>query len=263
VANIDADAAAELAASSDFDWDEETGYIKGRGSVYVWDLPGAHSSASAHWSQFHHDARHTGTYCPPIDSNGDALRNGCDVNNDDDMLVDVTETACGSNPLNAGSLPERTDTAANDDGDTQVNEALPPGAAAYDCDGDGFVGAAEAKITTSDQDSCGGNGWPLDLTGDNKLNIADFNSFLRPGAPNDGHFDNSIGPGLSWAYFGHTVPDAGRVNEERWDLVPDGFINIADMNALNPGVNAPTSRPPMFGGQPVFFTNLGQCPWPP
>jgi hypothetical protein len=35
------------------------------------------------------------------------------------------------------------------------------------------------------------------------------------------------------------------------------------LNALNPAVNAPTARPPMFGGLPAFFTNGGQCPYPP
>jgi hypothetical protein len=54
----------------------------------------------------------------------------------------------------------------------------------------------------------------------------------------------------------------------RWNLsVPPHLastaISIADLNALNPGVNAPTSQPPMFGGQPAFFTNGGQCPFPP
>jgi len=159
----------------------------------------------------------------------------------------------------------------DDDGDTEVDEALPPGAAAYDCDGDGFAGSAETAITTSDQDPCGGNGWPADLTGDNKLNIADFTSFLFPAGPNDGHFDNSAGLGLSFAYFGHSVPDAGRVNEERWNLTGGNDINIGDLNALNPGVGAPTSRPPMFGGLPAFFTDpdgsgpkgVGECPWDP
>jgi hypothetical protein len=63
------------------------------------------------------------------------------------------------------------------------------------------------------------------------------------------------------------VPDAGRENEQRWNLdnagAGGGVINIADLNALNPAVAAATSRPPMFGGQAAFFTNLGMCPWPP
>jgi hypothetical protein len=175
---------------------------------------------------------------------------------DSDGVSDSDESACGSDPLGASSIPERIDTPGDDDGDTVANEPLPPGAEAYDCDGDGFIGSAEAAITTSDQDPCGGNGWPAELSGsDNRLNIADFTSFIFPLRP-DGSFN----------YFNHTVPDPNIVGEARWNLdmaSGAGFINIADLNALNPAVNAPTSRPPMFGGQPAFFTNLGECPWAP
>jgi len=139
------------------------------------------------------------------------------------------------------------------------SEALPsPASDAFDCDGDGWTGTQEALIfgtggTVSDQDSCGNNGWPADLDPNNALSIGDFNSFIFPLGANDGH-------GV-FAYFGHTVPDAGRVNEERWDLNPNGMIDIGDINALNPAVMASTARPPMFGGQPAFFA--GACPWPP
>lgn len=174
---------------------------------------------------------------------------------DFDGVADSAEATCGGDFLDPVSRPERIDTPGDDDADTQVNEALPPGAASYDCDGDGFSGSAENAITTSDQDPCGANGWPADLIGDNKLNIADFTSFVFPPRP-DGSFN----------YFNHTVPDPNIVGEERWNLdiaSGAGLINIADLNALNPAVNAPSSRPPMFGGQPSFFTNLGQCPYPP
>jgi len=190
-----------------------------------------------------------------FDFDTDGILNPNDPDDDNDDLPDVREIACGSDPLNAASLPERTDTPGDDDGDAQVNEALPPEAESYDCDGDGFIGSAEAAITTNDQDPCGASGWPADLTGDNKLNIADFTSFVFP-----------LRPDSSFNYFNHTVPDPSIVGEERWNLdiaSGAGLINIADLNALNPAVNAPTSRPPMFGGQPAFFTNLGQCPWAP
>jgi hypothetical protein len=65
----------------------------------------------------------------------------------------------------------------------------------------------------------------------------------------------------------HPVPDPDDSNIGRWNLQMDGTINIGDLNALNPGVDAPTSRPPMFGGLPAFFTDAGSgvgvCPFPP
>ena len=44
-------------------------------------------------------------------------------------------TACGSDHLDAASVPERVDTPGDDDGDGLTNEPLPPGAEAYDCYG--------------------------------------------------------------------------------------------------------------------------------
>jgi len=127
-----------------------------------------------------------------------------------------------------------------------------------DRDGDGFTDEAEVLFVGTDAaKNCGSTGWPADLSGnDNILNIGDFNSFLFPLRP-DGSFNK----------FGHAVPDAMDANIARWNLDwaggGAGTINIGDLNALNPGVNAPTARPPMFGGQPAFFTNGGQCPGPP
>ena len=203
-----------------------------------------------------------GDACDP-DIDGDGIPNGSDPDADGDKVLSTDETNCGADANDSSRRPERIDgpfAGVSDDGDPQIDEALPPGAESYDCDGDGYSGSLEAAITTSDRDACGNNGWPADLTGtDNKLNIADFSSFIFPLGANDGHG--------AFAYFGHTVPDAGRVNEQRWNLDTAGpgagAINIADLNALNPAVNATTSRPPMFNGQPAFFTNLGQCPWPP
>jgi len=178
---------------------------------------------------------------------------------DGDGVPDATEAACGSDPNN-GSIPERIDgsfAGMSDDGDLAIDEGLPAGSSAFDCDGDGWTGAQEALIfgtggTVSDQDACGNDGWPFDLDPSNSATIGDINSLFFPLGPNDGHG--------AFAYFGHPVPDAGRVNERRWDLDPNGVIDIGDINALNPGVTAPTARPPMFGGQPAFFAVA--CPWP-
>lgn len=123
-------------------------------------------------------------------------------------------------------------------------------------DGDGWTTNDELAIGTDPTDPCGGDAWPADLSGDdNRLNIGDFASFVFPLRPN-GSFNK----------MGHAVPDPNDANISRWNLDlaggGAGAITIADLNSLNPGVNAPTSRPPMFGGQPAFFTNLGVCPFP-
>jgi hypothetical protein len=66
-----------------------------------------------------------------------------DTNDDNDTHVDILETACGSNPMDAASLPERIDTAFDDDRDGATNEALPATALPVDCDRDGFLGENE------------------------------------------------------------------------------------------------------------------------
>jgi hypothetical protein len=167
------------------------------------------------------------------------------------------EAACGSNPNNAGSRPERIDGAfagRDDDGDTAVDEALPAGAAAYDCDGDGFSGAAEDHVflpaQRRDQDPCGTSDWPLDfVTGGvpdstNKISISDVTSYLAPVR----RVDMNPGDG------GYNV---------RYDLLPGPgvlayTINIADLTALFAGV---PSYPPMLFGARAF--DGPSCPWPP
>jgi hypothetical protein len=210
-----------------------------------------------------------------IKSGAIAINQPCDgasLDDDQDRVYDIDELNCGGDPLNGLTRPERTDgsfAGVSDDGDALVDEPLPAGSATFDCDGDGWRGDDEnivfsvAPITTSDQDPCGNNGWAAELAaGDNVLNIADLNSFLSPTRPtNDGHGN--------FNKFGHPVPDSDP-NIARWDIDPNSIVNIGDLNALSPGVMAATSRPPMFGGQPAFFTDpdgpgpmsVGQCPWP-
>ncbi len=62
VADLDQDGQAELVASSDFDFDQETGNQKFRGSLYVWDLSASYAASTMEWPHVHHDARHTGLY---------------------------------------------------------------------------------------------------------------------------------------------------------------------------------------------------------
>jgi hypothetical protein len=208
-----------------------------------------------------------GDVCDQDDDN-DGIVDSVDADGDNDGVYNVDENACGG--LTPSLLrPERLDggfAGNDDDGDTQIDEALPPGSEVNDCDGDGWTGTREmliftASTTGNDQDPCGTNGWPTDLSPSNSLNISDFSRFLFPLRP-DGSYNK----------FAHFVPDPDDSDIQRFDLTPgDGRISIGDLNALNPAVVTPTARPPMFGGRPAFFTDadgtgplqVGECPWPP
>ena len=175
---------------------------------------------------------------------------------DGDGIAGGLEITCGSDPGNSGLRPERIDGAfagVDDDGDTQVDEALPGGAANFDCDGDGYKGSAEAAIyapsTLGDQDPCGTDAWPSDFVSGgifgstNRVLIDDLNTFLSP------------------RKLDLNLTGAGDPNK-RWDLSPGPGIfatdiNIADLNALLGGA---TAFPPMLGGERA----LGgpPCPWP-
>jgi hypothetical protein len=218
----------------------------------------------------------------PADRDGDGLADMDDQDDDGDTISDGLETACGSDPLDVTpplSRPERLDgafAATDDDGDIAIDEPLPSGASAFDCDGDGFVGAAEDNVfsyvlpspqTNGDQKACqeydtgfpaqfpGRTNtpslrWPADLnasTGppnsNNRVNILDLTSFIAP------VMTLSTSPGDS----GYNV---------RWDLVPGAtfpftkHINITDLTALFAG---PTGYPPMLGGVRAFGGPV--CPW--
>lgn len=200
----------------------------------------------------------------------DAVLSPLDLDDDNDLVLDADEGPCGGNPLSAGSRPERLDGAfagADDNGDTQTDEALPAGSEAFDCDGDGWTGSQEQLIfsagaTANDQDACGGNGWPVELAGANNiLDIADLNSFLSP-LRLDGSFNKFNHP---LDADGDTVIDAAMA---RWNLqlpphAASTLINIGDLNSLITGAVGSPARPPMFDGRQAFFTNGGQCPWLP
>jgi hypothetical protein len=136
----------------------------------------------------------------------------------------------------------------DDDGDTQIDEALPGGAGNFDCDGDGYKGSAEAAIfsylpgTQRDQDPCGADAWPSDFVSGgifmstDKVNIADLNEFLSPIR----RLDSS--PGGPGSFF------------VRFDLSPGpgifaDWINISDVNAMLAGSSG---FPPMLGGARAF-----------
>ncbi len=187
------------------------------------------------------------------DLDGDLRGNACDLDDDNDGVVDIAETPCGGDPLNASLRPERSDLAGDDDGDTLVDEALPAIAAAYDCDGDGYTGTIEGYVFGGagprDQDPCGADGWPLELSTDanppdsaNRVNIRDINTFLFPrrldANPGDASFSyrHDLLPGASFPFSKH--------------------INLADLQSLV------FSLPPMFGGA-TRAMNGPLCPWAP
>ena len=180
------------------------------------------------------------------DSDADGVWDPFEPDADGDAVLSITESRCGSDPSNATSRPERIDTLADDDGDTLVNEALPPGSEIYDCDGDGYAGTREANATTSDQDPCGGSGWPSDLLPGglfpNTLTVQDVGSFVTP--------VRRLGTSLGDTNF-----------SARWDLVPGSVvgatINVQDIVATTLGT---TGYPPMFGGQRAFGR---PCPYAP
>ncbi len=222
--------------------------VMGIMTAFIYDnCPGVSNPDQA---DFDHDL--IGDACDP-DIDGDGIPNGSDPEADGDGILNTVETACGSNPLDSLSTPERIDgpfAGVDDNGNGQIDEALPAGAAGFDCDGDGYTGTAENNVfapgTTGDQDACGTAAWPADFVSGgipdstNRITITDITSFLAP------------------ARRMNTSPGDPAYNV-RWDLVPGAgifpkVININDLTSLI------TVTPPMLGGVRAF--NGPACPWP-
>jgi hypothetical protein len=210
------------------------------------------------------------------DADGDGTPDNQDVGDSDgDLLSDFVEHYCGSLANEGARRPERIDgafAATDDDGNTLIDEALPGGASAFDCDGDGYKGSGEDHVylylpqTNGDQKMCqeydlshpNPNAdikpslrWPSDfnkatspLNSFNRITINDLTTFLAP-----------------VRYFGTDAGDnPGGV---RWDLSPGPSlfttdINIVDLTALIAGS---TGNPPMLGGAGAFGGPV--CPWAP
>lgn len=205
-----------------------------------------------------------------VDDDGDGwVNDGC-------PSMGTEGAACHSMTGAKISRPERVDggfAGLDDDGDGDVDEPLPAGAEAFDCDGDGYTGAAEAHVYSyvpqadGDQKTCmeydlshpNPNAdtkpslrWPSDfskttgiLDSLNRINVLDITSFLAP-----------------VKYMGTDVgTNAGDV---RWDLVPGKGIfptdiNINDLTSLIAGASG---SPPMLGGARAFGSPGPLCPWP-
>ena len=68
ISNIDKSPAAELIASSDYDFSFQGNKYKNRGSLYVWKLDDTSKEETFQWPTFLHDEQRTGYYPPPTPS---------------------------------------------------------------------------------------------------------------------------------------------------------------------------------------------------
>ncbi len=240
--------------------------------------------------------------CPPPVANGDqkdpdhdGKGNPCDDDDDGDGMLDTVESQCGvARPDVLAYSPERVDGAfagRDDDGDTLIDEALPPGAAGLDCDGDGWSGSREAgtplcgnginddfTVNGGSDDGVVDDGCPGGPAQEGAYSEAQFHIGLSDQDPcgNNGWpaelagGDNrltlqditSFTTPAATRKFG-TSPGNPNFNS-RWDLVPGNgggaspWIALSDITSLTTGS---TSRPPMLGGVRAFGGPA--CPWAP
>ncbi|MCH8814530.1 MAG: hypothetical protein IH957_05435 [Chloroflexi bacterium] len=210
----------------------------------------------------------TGDNADP-DVDGDGTPNGSDADIDGNGVANADETACGADAGSARTRPERVDDAfagVSEDGDAQVDEPLPPGVGAFDCDGDGYSGAAEDNVfsylaqTDGDQKTCQEYDtnftavdpnqtaatpslrWPSDFNSSaspidsfNRINILDIVSFLAP-----------------VRYFG---TDLGtNPGDVRWDLTPGKGVFTTDLNIqdITAMIAGSSGSPPMLGFVKTF-----------
>jgi CSLREA domain-containing protein len=194
--------------------------------------------------------------------------------NDDDAdgVRDDSEVSCGGDPTNPNVRPERVDgifAGVSDDGDPEIDEALPPASSAFDCDGDGYRGASEDHVfsylgqLSGDQKVCQeydssfpnpalhvrpSKRWPADLASGsfsgNKINIQDLSVFTNPVR----YINKDVG---------------SNPNDVRLDLVPGSTvgndITVVDMATLT---SSTTGFPAMFGSGVRAF-NGPSCPYAP
>ena len=177
---------------------------------------------------------------------------GCGAGDTDcDDVSNATETACGSDPDDPDSTPERLGNGVDDDGgatgdetgaecedvedndaDTVVNDGCSTGAFGHN-----GTGHQERCADTTDTHDEVNDQWPADFDDSGRLNIADVTRFAFP-----------------VRHIGESVDDPVTDAHARWNLGGGGTININDVSKLG----AVFLKPPMFGGLPAF--NAGYCP---
>jgi hypothetical protein len=161
------------------------------------------------------------------------------TDSDSDGVYDLDEFNCGVSTFGNGFFPERLN-GLDDDGDTAIDEPLPPGSGPYDCDGDGYIGDTELHVfgVQRDQARCGPGNWPADFVAGgvpdstDRVNVLDFVSFLVPVR----HLNTNVGD---------------NPNNVGWDVVPGSFpfpydINVTDLT------NLIVVKPAMFSGVRAF-----------
>jgi hypothetical protein len=234
----------------------------------------------------------------PADRDGDGLADMDDADDDGDGIADLVEVGCASDPVDVTpplSRPERVDGAfagADDDGDTQVDEPLPGGASSFDCDGDGYTGAAEDGASLCgngvDDDGAGpvfddtvvNDGCPGGPPQSGAYSEAEFNIGTSDQDPcgNDGWPSDLASGGVPNSTNRVTITDLTsflapvlRLNtspgdegfSSRWDLRPRSgqFVIWIAINDLTTLLSGSSGSPPMFGGARAF--NGPVCPWAP
>ena len=181
-----------------------------------------------------------GVYNPAqTNTDGDALGDACDLDDDNDGYGDTQETLAGSNPLDASSTPEVCDGQDNDkdqfidEGFDLNGNGLPdcadpaadtdldgiPNPIDPDIDNDGFANVLENFIGTDSLRGCSStsvDAWPPDTNRDQKVTLADVLSFIP-------------------TFMARAGTSPLYVN--RFDLNGDGIVSLSDLLMFIPTFN--------------------------
>lgn len=236
-----------------------------------------------------------------MDSDADTIPDVSDDDADNDGVLNLVESVCGSDPLNPFEVPERVDGVfhnVDDDGDGQIDEALPSLSFSYDCDGDGFAGVIESgkplcgnglnddgfEDSVAD-DGCPGGPPQVGSFSEGQFNIGTLDQDPcgtgqeQGGAPGGWPIDlSAVGPPDT--YNKVNIVDLNELNNRNGSgpvVTPPGKLPYEDRYDIAPGPLFDGSSawidvedfqalaftvPPMLGGAVRAF-NGPPCPWPP